>query len=445
MSHEQSSLADLYPMSQSPASWITQDRVDMTDWVLHFVHEVDSRNEVADEAMPYEVYGGMAYHEDPEVNSRFDFWPVMDQYAELGPGSSAFSVLRKIVADGHIRATWAFRKGRPTIYGPRAAVCVTEMPLASLVDYAWRRGPADVGCYAVGLRKSEFFAAGGRPAIYGLSTDFAEQDGGGRIWPRKLAESCGIAEAEQYRYVSTALAGPNQIDWTHEREWRWADHEDECWCPGLPVWAADEPHSFSQALVVVRTDEEAARILDLLKQIYDAGSNENCIEMDRGTLERTSVISLEQVSNEFTDTALRTLRLEDIPTRQLQQFESPEASQEDLDKVRAVLAEARAAADQAARDDWEAAPKRPHGHIGDVAGFASLKLHDGQTPLVSALLQLDAASALGGGGYIISGMTAGCMELDQALRLKEAAVRAAQAVFEQQYPEHTFTTSSRWD
>ena len=220
--------------------------------------------------MPYERYGGMAYHEDPEVNSRFDFWPVMDGYAELGPGSSAFSVLRKIVSDGHIRSTWAFRKGRPTITG-RELRSVSGDATAFAGDYAHRRGPTDVGCYAVGLLKSEFFAAGGRPVIYGLSTEFAEQDLGGRVWPRKLAESCGIAESEQYRYVSTALTGAYPIDWTHEREWRWADHQDRCWCPGLPVWAAEEPHSFSQVLLIVQSDQEAASILDLLKQLYDSG------------------------------------------------------------------------------------------------------------------------------------------------------------------------------
>ena len=109
---------------------------------------------------------------------------------------SAYGVIRKIVSDGHIRASWAFRNGKPTIYGPRAAVCVTEMPLHTrLVDYAKRRKATDVGCYAIGLLKSEFFAAGGRSVIYGLSTEWAEHNQGSRVWPRKLDASCGIAEA----------------------------------------------------------------------------------------------------------------------------------------------------------------------------------------------------------------------------------------------------------
>ena len=158
---------------------------------------------------------------------------------------------------------------------------------------------------------------------------------------------------------------------------------------------ADEPHSFSQVLVVVQSDDEAAGILDLLKQLNDSSGNQFGVEFNLETLERTSVISLEQLRHEFSDDTLRTMRLEDIPTRQLQQFESPPASQQDLDKLKAVLAEAKEAADRAMRAEWNAAPKRPDGRVADVTGFASLKVHDAQTPLVSALLELGEASAVG--------------------------------------------------
>ncbi len=431
-------------MSQNPASWIIRDRIDMSDWVLHFVHEPDARNEPTDEAIPFEEYEWSVYHEDPEVNYRFSDWDVFDEDSILRGGGSAYMVLRKIISDGHIRATWAFRNDKPTIYGPRAAVCFTEMPLHALVDYAKRRSETAVECYAVGLLKAEVFAAGGRPVIYGLSTPFAEVNPSGRAWPRKLDPGCGIAEEEQYRYVSTAISEPRPIDWTHEREWRWVDHRDECSCPGLPVWINEEPHSFSQVLIVVQTDEEAEGILDLLKQLHDAWGNNFGVEFDLPTLDRTLVVSLQQLRSELSDDALRTLRLEDIPTRQLRTFERPQAAQEDLDKATRVLAEARQAADRAMREEWETAPKNPDGRILDVVGWTSLTVHDAQTPLVSALLQLDEASPAGY-RYFIKGMTDGCKQLDQAWRLEEAAAGAAMEVFEQHYPDNTFSVYSQPD
>lgn len=432
-------------MPHDGASWIIKNRLDMTEWVLHFVHETNFDNEPTDDVIPFELYGGMAYHEDPETNSRFSDWDYMDEYLGWGSGASAYGVLRKIISDGHIRATWAFRNGRPTIYGPRAAVCVTEMPLHALVDYAKRRAATDVAGYAVGLLKSEFFAAGGRPAIYGLSGKYQELDRSGHTWPRKLDDSCGVAEAEQYRFVSTILNGRFRIDWTHEREWRWVDHEDRCSAPGLPVWLGSEPYSFSRVLVIVQSNEEAEEILDLLKQLYDPGANGFDVEFDRTTLERTAVISLEEVRDGLSDDTLRTLRLEDIPTRQLRKFESPPASPEDLHMLRRVLVEARDAASRAMRLEWETAPKGSEGFIQDAAGFASLKVHDAQTPLVSGLLELGEAWPVGEGGYFVSGITEGCKQLDQALRLEEAAIQAAIEVFEKHYPEHTFSMYSRSD
>src|SRR6266480_2269584 len=54
--------------------------------------------------------------------------------------------------------TWIFlfRKKRATIYGPRSAVCFTEMPLSSLLDYAEQRANENaVQTIGVALRKTE--------------------------------------------------------------------------------------------------------------------------------------------------------------------------------------------------------------------------------------------------------------------------------------------------
>ena len=211
-------------------------RQDLSKWALHFIHDANLENEPEDQTIQFDLYGGYPYHEDQELNDRFDLWRASDDHYLIDPDADALQVLLKIITDGHIRATWAFRGNRPTIYGPRAAACFTEMPLYALLEYAKQRKNDSVSDYAVGILKEELFAAGGRPVIYGLSGRHVEQ---GRVsplnkgWPRKLASSCGIGESEQYRYVAMSSDPERPIDWSHEREWRWVDHDDRCSCPGF--------------------------------------------------------------------------------------------------------------------------------------------------------------------------------------------------------------------
>ena len=432
-------------MASTPASRITANRIDMTNWVLHFVHQRDIRNSPIDMDFPYEEYQGLPYHQDPTINRRFGDWDYMDEYLPLEPDASPMGVLHRIIADGHIRASWALRRGRPTVYGPRAAVCFTEMPLYGLVDYAKRRRETDVDCYAVGLLKSELFAAGGRPAIYGLTGAYKYQTPDGYPWPRKLDESCGIAESEQYRFVAMATDADRPIDWSHEREWRWADHLDRCWCPGVPIWLKDEPFSFSCVFVVVPTTSEAERVLDLLKQLYDNRGNGFDVAFDTRVLYQTQVISLEQLRDDLPDDAMRAIRLEDIPSMSIRNFEVPPATAEDMAQLTQVMEEAQQAAITAALHKYETTPKHSNGHIPDSCGFASLKTYDAQSPLVSALLALDPTSALGDDGYSI-GQFGNLHSLgDQALCLREAEVEAAMEVFKKHYPENSFGMRSRMD
>jgi hypothetical protein len=117
-------------------------RKDLSDWVIHFVH---SRNPDNDPLTRWWEEGSLHYpiafgnDEEPV----FTHWPELDETKSLSPDAHAISVLIKIVDDGHIRAGWAFRRGKPTIYGPRAAVCFTEMPLYALIDYAKTRADED--------------------------------------------------------------------------------------------------------------------------------------------------------------------------------------------------------------------------------------------------------------------------------------------------------------
>ena len=154
---------------------VASSRQDLSEWALHFIHDRNIDNEPDDQMIDFSFYDGYPYHENRDVNSRFDFWNVVDEESNLAVDGSAFAVLLKIIRDGHIRASWAFRNRRPTVYGPRAAVCFTEMPLYALVDYSRNRGPMNVGNYAVGVLRHELFASGGRPVIYGLSGKHIEQ------------------------------------------------------------------------------------------------------------------------------------------------------------------------------------------------------------------------------------------------------------------------------
>ena len=256
---------------------MNKNREDLSEWALHFVHDYNPKAEPNDSMINFDHYGIFPYHRDKDLNDRFDMWSISDEEYPIDPDPDALQVLLKIITDGHIRASWAFRNGRPTIYGPRAAVCFTEMPLYGLVEYAKQRRKNSVGAYAVGVLKRELFAAGGRPAIYGISGKHIEHTPKGVAngrWPRYLDSSCGLGEAEQYRYVAMSVDPRRSIDWTHEREWRWVDHEDRYSCPGLPIWLSEEPTRFSRVFVVVPNETEVIRALDRLQQLHDSGAND---------------------------------------------------------------------------------------------------------------------------------------------------------------------------
>ena len=382
---------------------IRQSRLDLTDWVMHFVHARNLDNEPGEAPKEYNQYHGFPYHENKDLNSRFDSWGIADEETEVGLGAEAFDVLLKIIRDGHIRSSWAFRKNRPTIYGPRSAVCFTEMPLYALCQYAKERSKKDVETYAIGVHKRELFTAGGRPVIYGLSGKHEEPIFNER-WPRKLAPSCGIAEKEQFRYVSMSLDTQKRIDWSHEREWRWVDHEDQCSCPGLPIWLAEEPISFQSVFIVVQTSSEVKCVLNLLKELYDAGSNNYSYPFSKLTLRQTSVVALDRLNERSGDIQVQTLRLEDIPKSKTEIFKQPEVSPGFTSKVNAVLEEAREAADVAAEAFLLTAQRTEDGHVADVVGSAHVMVRDAQSPLISALLELQCVASYPGVGHVVTGV-----------------------------------------
>lgn len=427
------------------ARYLYPDRSDLSQWVIHFVH---ARNELClpcDDDLPDDLIH-VPYTVDIEKNSRYDSWDIRDEEYPMDPQASAFYVLLRILEEGIIRSSWAFRmsgpqgKLRPTIYGPRAACCFTEMPLYAFLQYVRNRhNEKAIDSYAISLLRNDLFLAGGRPVIYGLSGKHKEQTCSSLI-PRLLDPTCGLSEHEQYRYVAFNLA--NGIDWTHEREWRWSDIHDSCFYPGLPVWTVDPNIKFSKVLVLVRSNSERETILQKLKEMYDSGCDPYCIEYSRETIQNTFVVSLDEIlGNEIGDKPM--IRLEDLPTHRLKKYKTPIPSADYIANVKIILTQAISAADKAAEDYRNNALRNSDGFIKDVYGFADLVVRDSQSEFVQALLCLNACESLSGVGYVINGLTDGCKE--HVLGEKESAVRAAEAVFKEVLPRTSFYVRTTWD
>lgn len=130
----------------------------------------------------------------------------------------AIFMLRAALRNGRLWATWSYRNGARTIYGPNPAVCFTDMPIAAFVEASRERharGEA-MGEVALVFPKTPMRELGARAAIYGLSQQptIRPKGGGGRprIFPADV-----LPLHEQYRYITEG----RRIDWSHEREWRW--------------------------------------------------------------------------------------------------------------------------------------------------------------------------------------------------------------------------------
>ncbi len=262
-------------------------RHDHTEWVIHFVRD----------RMPSQDFPG---HTEEER--------LFYAGGELAPDASAFEVLCCIIRLGGITPGYSFRKGKTTIYGGKPAICATEMPLYSFADYVKSRAKSEtVSAYGIAFLKSEFHLAGGRHAIYALSQDgftMVENDQTRRILPSDV-----LPRAEQYRYVAY---NPNSsslwIDWSHEREWRWVQKDEErdvIWVsgphgtgdtPALPLFKGKlDGRPFTKVCIIVWTREEADKIQKMLTGFYFAGGNNYDTSFDRDLIKNSKIIILADV------------------------------------------------------------------------------------------------------------------------------------------------------
>lgn len=256
-------------------------RFDLSEWVIHFVHDRKVNDEAKyiclnNPASQYAQYADTDYFENDNPQHINDCHS--GQY-QIPPNATAFEVLKKILHDGYIHSGWAFRDGNPTILGPSSAVCFTEMPLHALKDYAeYRR---DKGYYAtfcgIAFKREDLYYQGARPVIYGISRSVQDQFIHGNQHPYRYLDEqkCGIMLSEQYRIVGTELYPrlllPNNknIDWTFEREWRWAFKGTSIGVPGFPFLRCPRHEYFSEIMIIVETLKELTEIQDFCKALYD--------------------------------------------------------------------------------------------------------------------------------------------------------------------------------
>lgn len=225
-------------------------RFDLSDYLIHFFRDIDlkSSNWVA---VP-EHMGWENIYEDTFLPS--------------------FFMLRAALRSGKLWATWSIRSHKRTIYGPRPAICFTEMPIAAFLEAGnirWQRGEA-MSQLAFVFPKKHLFKLGARPVISGLDSSqkvsTIEDEDGSRI----LSEDI-LPLKEQYRYITFNIGGSKNIDWSHEREWRWPysgdmptyNEEDEL--PGLNF------HEIEGMGVIVKNENQAKLIISDMLTIVDSG------------------------------------------------------------------------------------------------------------------------------------------------------------------------------
>lgn len=177
-----------------------------------------------------------------------------------------FPTLLDILRDGYLRASFAERNGKPTIKGPRKAVCFSEMSFTEIralhdADLAVRRYSA----HGVRFPKKYLYRIGARPVIYAndsiLGAELESSDDG--YEEGKSIYTGGLRKEDQFRWVVFDLRRDPPIDWTHEREWR-APTSDILGVEGVPL------HQWSERAVFeffVSTEEEKTCLQEEIRSL----------------------------------------------------------------------------------------------------------------------------------------------------------------------------------
>ena len=181
-------------------------RFDLSDYLIHFFRDVDLESD--------------SYIHFPEHSGFFNICEDLK--------CSALFLMRCALRNNKLVASWSYRNGKRSIYGYDPAICFTDMPLAAFLQTSKERKARGekIGEYALMLPKNDMFVAGARPVIYALdqNNDFKYLKSSKH--DEKIIDPNVLPLLEQYRYVTYDPTRPTPIDWTHEREWRWACRDD---------------------------------------------------------------------------------------------------------------------------------------------------------------------------------------------------------------------------
>ncbi|MBK9048424.1 MAG: hypothetical protein IPL74_17640 [Bacteroidetes bacterium] len=386
-------------------------RLDLSDWVIHFVHDktndqrpkwiLDSCAYAFGEDGEEEVDEHLLASEREAENMNFDF--------KESDSLTAFETLKLILSMGYIRAGFSYRKEKKTIYGNRPAICFTEMPLHALIQYSKNRSYSGyTSSYAIAFPRDELFKYGARNVMYGLTNGHVEASSTDPFfdkWHRNLAQCCGIALHEQYRYVFTKIGDYKSIDWTHEREWRLACDYDCNPKVGLNFLLEEEESNpikiFSQIVVIVNTNKEVNELINHLAQYYHG----DIFMYSPEIVEKIKIVSLEHLSS-ISDDDLTKISIEDIDYSDFKSYTKVKSTKKIQEKVKLFIKEAFEYADIEHNKEWNNWSNKglrlaSNDDYYDLCAFVHVVLDEPTKIYSNALIDIGYAEPNGNWGIIL--------------------------------------------
>ena len=220
---------------------------------------------------------------------------------------------------------WSLKKLGASIYGPNSCVCFTEMPLYAFKEYTEQHKYAEF--FGIAAKRKALYHLGARPVVYGLKNTALAVEGDENYMQhaQNLAKDSGLSLSEQYRYVVTVLKNRDDgamVDWTHEREWRWADtdsHAKENFIPGLGIFIRGLSPSLKEFVLFVDSDK---RIKPLLAELAELSEmlGENNQHFYTYKSKKIWILSLSELERQMEQKKNPYMRLDDIDLNSLPRF-----------------------------------------------------------------------------------------------------------------------------